>query len=123
MQNYVELRGLQRELDVTRSLPDKGRSQHSCYGAESSYAFPDSEGHVDAGARRQRQLWQIRDTGLRCFCAPYCRYWDIAKRAVCHIGKPRPAVQYVKVTNVERTFTHARRLSSNSGAMFVGPHW
>ena len=66
MQNYVELRGLQRQLDVTRSLPDKGRSQHLCYGADLSYAFPDSEGHVDA-ARRQRQFWQLHDTGLALF--------------------------------------------------------
>jgi hypothetical protein len=44
MRNYVELRGLQRRFDVTRSLPVKGRSQHLCYGADLSYAFPDSEG-------------------------------------------------------------------------------
>ena len=41
---YVELRGFQRQLDVTRSLPEGGRSQHLCYGADLSYAFPDSEG-------------------------------------------------------------------------------
>jgi hypothetical protein len=42
--NYVELRGFQRQLDVTRSLPEGGRSQHLCYGTDLSYAFPDSEG-------------------------------------------------------------------------------